>query len=698
MSELVSRDETGRMEAVFRRNLWNEVKVMTSFRGVFGKSSTYGNQRLVRLAEEQEIDGLHMLRNERRFGVLVIGFDAAHLLGKMALTVTLHFRLILVDTVQFGNFLLVDLPFDEENGLYGTLDQERRNNQQKNPSSHSSKNTELFPTLRTTIQFIIRTDGMYSCSFLYLLFKEQIGVFTGVCKQFVELLELFSNFGKTRYGMGKQDIVSTLQQLVSGIDESIVMFDDSGLILHASEGLKSLFDVYDLENRSIFEFLEGKAEGVKMWLENLRHSHFKDVRIKMLRNGMPFPARLRMIAWCTEHDRFVVLASVVDGTFIERRKRDLLRKTLTIEQLSKSRKIRNGKLHEAIYEILEMSSKAVQVERVNAWMFNDDATLIECIGNFDTSVPGLVPQESLARIEMPNYFRLFETEKIILSSRSQESGITRELLDSYLIPNNIQAMMDIPLRIEGEIIGVICFEQTSHTRDWSLQDQKFGLIAAQMVSLAVETHKRKLMQQELESALRQQQRMMIETNHRIKNNLSITASLMRMQLDKCKDDFHRGLIQDAINRINSIAALHELLAESNVSHRIRFAPYAKQLIEGLRESFSDPEKPIQLLYTIEDCEIASSLAITLGLIINETVTNSYKHAFQDQSLGMIRVNLTLSGPNGKLVISDTGKGFSPTMHHGQGFEIIEGLANHIDATLTTSSEAGSMVTIDFRLR
>lgn len=497
--------------------------------------------------------------------------------------------------------------------------------------------------------------------------------------------------------MGKQDIVSTLQRLISGIEENIVIFDGNGIVLHASAGLSELLLENELEGRPVFDFLEGKAEGVKMWLENLSHAHFKDVKIKMLRKGQSFPARLRMVAWSVSDNEFVVMASIVDGTYIERRKRDLLRKTLTIEQLSKSRKIRNGKLHDAIQEILEMSSKAVRVTRVNAWMYNEDATAIECIGNYDATISGMVPQESLPRISMPHYFELFETEKIILSSR-QRSETTRELLDSYLIPNDIHAMMDIPLRCEGDIIGVICFEQTKQPRDWTLQDQKFGLIAAQMVSLAVETHKRKLIQQQLENTLAQQQRLMFEMNHRIKNNLAITASLMRMQRDKCRDDFHRALMQDGINRIHSITALHELLAESNATHRIRFAPYAQRLIDGLKESFSDPDKPIQLLATIEDCEIASSLAITLGLIINEAVTNSFKHAFGDRSVGMIRVDLELNGADGRLMISDTGKGFSPTVTQGQGFEIIEGLAQHIGATVTTSSEAGSTITVDFRLR
>ena len=491
-------------------------------------------------------------------------------------------------------------------------------------------------------------------------------------------------------------ILSTLQRLVSGLEESIVIFDQTGTVLHASEQLKKLLEKNDLVDTSIFDFLEGKSENVRLWLGNLSNSHFKDVRIRMVRKSGIFPARLRMAAWSVE-DGFIVVASIVDGTFIERRKRDLLRKTLTIEQLSKSRKIRDGKLYDAIYEILEMSSRAVQVERVNAWLFSEDGSMIDCIGNYDASVPGLVDQESLPRIKMPNYFELFETEKIILSSRSQELDVTRELLDDYLIPHDIQAMMDVPLRIEGDIIGVICFEQVHKTRDWSLQDQKFGLIAAQLVSLSVETHKRKLIQHELEGALRQQQRLMMETNHRIKNNLAITASLLRLQLDKCRDDYHRSLIQDSVNRINSIASLHQLLSDSGGSSRVRFEPYVKELMEGLNESFSTPGKSIQLLHTIEDCEISSSLAITLGLIINEAVTNAFKHAFRDQQVGLIRVDMELKGPMAQLSIADTGGGFA-SGKHGQGLDIIEGLASYIDAKMTTSTTGGTLIQLDFRLR
>lgn len=104
-----------------------------------------------------------------------------------------------------------------------------------------------------------------------------------------------------------------------------------------------------------------------------------------------------------------------DNTHQNLMRKDIIKKTLTIENLSKSRKIRDGKINEAIYEILESSSRAMQVTRVNAWVFDDKKTEIQCVGNFDARENKLIPQASVPRIAMPKYFHLFETEKIIIT-------------------------------------------------------------------------------------------------------------------------------------------------------------------------------------------------------------------------------------------------------------------------------------------
>ena len=254
-------------------------------------------------------------------------------------------------------------------------------------------------------------------------------------------------------------------------------------------------------------------------------------------------------------------------------RKDIIKKSLTIENLSKSRKIRDGRLDEAIYEILESSSRAMQVTRVNAWLFDNERTQIQCIGNFDARENKLVPQTALPRIAMPLYFNLFETEKIIITRDAFTETKTAELFEFYLKPHDIQSLMDVPVRIEGEMIGVICFENVGAPREWTLQEQKYGLVAAQMLSLTIESHNKQLAKKSLELALEEQTILLQEVNHRVKNNLSIVASLMNLQSEKSKDDYHKQLFMECRNRLDSIASVHELIYKAKSYSHINFKEY-----------------------------------------------------------------------------------------------------------------------------
>ncbi|MDF3029417.1 MAG: signal transduction histidine kinase [Fluviicola sp.] len=499
--------------------------------------------------------------------------------------------------------------------------------------------------------------------------------------------------------MAQQDILSTLRKLISGMDESLVIFNQEGRILHASYDLEKLLGKENISGTLIFDHLSHEYERIAHFLKDINTSKYIDLEVVLKRKTGTFTGRMRLAAWKVAENEYLVLGSLVDATQIERKRRDLLRKTLTIELLSKSKKIRNGKLYDAIYEILEMSSKAVGVTRVNAWLFDESHEHIECIGNYDTRLGKMIPQESLPVFEMPTYFMLFETEKIILAANAQTSRYTSELNDTYLVPNGIVSLMDIPLRSEGSIIGVICFEQVKQVRNWSLNDQKFGLIAAQMVSLAVETHKRKLAQQELEAALRQQKRLLTETNNRIVNNLLITNSLLNIQVNKAKDSYHKNLMLDSVNRVQSILSLHELLADNSRSLRISLNQYINRLVQSLRESLSFPQKQLQLLTSIDSCEVKSSLAISIGIIINEAVLNSYKHAFGENELGVIRIDFQMLGPKGILEISDNGRGVKENRElAGSGVEIIRGMVGHLNGNLDIDGTNGMKICVSFSMR
>jgi two-component sensor histidine kinase len=498
--------------------------------------------------------------------------------------------------------------------------------------------------------------------------------------------------------MLKEKTISVLKNLIHAFDEPIVIFDRSGKMHYVSEKLTSLLHT-TAEDKSLFDYLCTDLEAFRRKLSALRDQEYREFKLKLGRKEGTFSARVNIASWSVEEaDDQVFLATVLDISGMQREKRNLLRKMLTIEQWSKSSKIRSGLLNEAVCEILKMSSKATDTKRVNAWMFSADKQTIHCIGSYDAADTHHLHQQNFSQVQMPSYFSLFETRKMILTKDSQQAEVTRELLEDYLIPNNIQAMMDIPIRIEGDIVGVLCFENVGKTRSWSLQDQKFGLITAQMVSLSIETHSKNTVKKELEVALREQENLLRETHHRVKNNLSIVSSLMHLQQQRCKDTYHEVLFEDCRSRVDSIASLHELLYKSMSFESVNFEDYLNEILDRLEQSFAPKDKIIRIERETMPVQMEISKVISVGLIVNEIITNSYKHAFRERPDGLISVRLSVEGAEVMLQLYDNGEGFNYYQHNETlGLEILQGLVEQLSGTIHYNGTAGSEFEIRFGL-
>ncbi|MBL7898354.1 MAG: GAF domain-containing protein [Crocinitomicaceae bacterium] len=188
----------------------------------------------------------------------------------------------------------------------------------------------------------------------------------------------------------------------------------------------------------------------------------------------------------------------------------LVEKINVVEKLTKSRYMREGLLTKAIQEILMESSKALQVERVNAWRADKDFTMIECIGNYTRSTNTFNDKVILLRKDMPAYFKLLATQEIIATNYSLEDSRTEELVESYLEKYGITSMIDVPIRIEGEMIGVVCFEHVGIPRKWDLTERKFGMFIAQLISLALESFEKQQNKQKLQKVLAEKEALLRE--------------------------------------------------------------------------------------------------------------------------------------------------------------------------------------------
>jgi len=198
-----------------------------------------------------------------------------------------------------------------------------------------------------------------------------------------------------------------------------------------------------------------------------------------------------------------IIVMIEDITSEVQGQNGLIEKINCIEKLTKSRYMRDGQLTRSIQEILTESAIALKVERVNAWKADKDFTMIECIGNYTRSTNTFTNKTILMRREMPAYFKLLETQEIIATNYSLEDVRTEELVSPYLEKHGITSMIDIPIRIEGEMIGVVCFEQVGSPRKWDLTERKFGLFIAQLISLSLESFEKQKGKQLLEKVLKE---------------------------------------------------------------------------------------------------------------------------------------------------------------------------------------------------
>lgn len=484
-------------------------------------------------------------------------------------------------------------------------------------------------------------------------------------------------------------------------DEIFENYKEGVLLLDDELNLIKAYGNYIRSGKIVCNYLNDVFPGADVFIKSKLEENptgiirfFKEIS---LLDGELITCRFRIVR--LHSDKLIKYAVYIkDNTRANQFKNDIVRKFLTIEKLSKSKKIRKGKIDAAVYEILELAAKAVNTERTNAWIYNEEHTEIKCIGNFDLQENEFIEQAALPIIAMPNYFKYFATEKIIVANDAINDEKTKELTDIYLIPNKITSMMDIPIRVEGEIIGVVCFEHRNAPREWNILEQKFGFVIAQMISLAIEANSKHQIQRDLEHAVSEQRVLLQEVHHRVKNNLAIISSLINLQSDKSKDDYHRELFNECRNRLNSIATIHQMLYRSKSFAKVNFKEYLGEIVNNLYDSYGNGNKEIIITKDLEEVSLDLSKAVPLSLIVNEVITNSFKHAFNDRIRGAIHINLkSKRDKTRELTISDDGPGFKTLKGNdlSLGMDIINGLVEQIEGKSSFESKNGTIFKLTF---
>ena len=202
----------------------------------------------------------------------------------------------------------------------------------------------------------------------------------------------------------------------------------------------------------------------------------------------------------------------------------------------------------------------------------------------------------------------------------------------------------------------------------------------------------------LENALLEKETLLKEIHHRVKNNLQLITSLLNLQAEDSDAQSIEDFLYKGQNRVKSMALIHEQLYRSDNIAVINIQDYIQQLVSGIFQSFGIQPEEIKLYLKLDQVKLDIDQAIPLGLIINELVNNSLKHAFadkEDDNLLMIELKEKQSGV--ELVIRDNGSGFESyeSTQNSIGLSLVKLLARQLKGSINFNLDRGTEVRLRF---
>ncbi|HKK76175.1 MAG TPA: histidine kinase dimerization/phosphoacceptor domain -containing protein [Saprospiraceae bacterium] len=230
-----------------------------------------------------------------------------------------------------------------------------------------------------------------------------------------------------------------------------------------------------------------------------------------------------------------------------------------------------------------------------------------------------------------------------------------------------------------------------------------GLLTILLAGLFLTYRNNRQKSRQLDERNAQNELLLKEIHHRVKNNLQTISSLLSLQSESISNKSAFDAIQESKNRVSSMALLHQKLYQGENLAAIEMRDYFETIGETIVDSFGEKAENVSLKIDMSELELDVDTAVPIGLITNELITNSLKYAFPNKQKGQISITLT-SEENGllKLNIADNGQATqeesSSKKDKGFGTLLIQLLTTQLGGKLETSTAAGTSTIIQFPLQ
>lgn len=263
-----------------------------------------------------------------------------------------------------------------------------------------------------------------------------------------------------------------------------------------------------------------------------------------------------------------------------------------LDSISKVHWLDRDDIDHIMLDFAKHLTRCLRIERISVWLLNKEQSAIISMGEFDTRTKKFKKNSVLNKDSYPNYFKALRKNKIIIAQNIHTHENTGELSENYAVPNGVESLMDIPIRIAGELIGVICFEKTGSQKVFTAEEQGFALSVSCVLASNLEARHRRAAQHKLEMALLEKDLLIKEINHRVKNNFAILISLLRISKEQGKTIDPKVIFEEYEQRIMSMLKIHDMLYQSENYTSVKLVDYINELIKEFIQSHPQLSKAV----------------------------------------------------------------------------------------------------------